>query len=279
MIVTSEAEQEIVDAMKTLNFTLSDARAYISLLKEHPATGYELAARSGVPRSAVYTVLRRLVGLGLINEIQQNPARFMPLPPDRLFELLESRFSRNLDSLKTAMSKLERPTADATTWTLIGYGGLLEQAETLIRNARRSIHASVWRREVLALRPVLERAVARGVDVVLFSFNTPPENVGEVLSYDIDEAELEAHWQHKLILICDHEKLLVGEAEPTEHNRSVVTDEPTLVEMAVSNLVLDVTLFGARKHRDVTSVVSRLTELLAPVDDLLLNRPERSAAR
>jgi len=126
---------------------------------------------------------------------------------------------------------------------------------------------------------VLERAVARGVDVVLFSFNTPPENVGEVLSYDIDEAELEAHWQHKLILICDHEKLLVGEAEPTEHNRSVVTDEPTLVEMAVSNLVLDVTLFGARKHRDVTSVVSRLTELLAPVDDLLLNRPERSAAR
>jgi len=270
VIVTSEAEQEIVDAMKALNFTLSDARAYIALLKEHPATGYELAARSGVPRSAIYTVLRRLVGLGLINEIQQNPARFLPLPPERLFELLESRFTRSLDSLKTAMSKLERPTTDATTWTLIGYSGLLEQAETLIRNAKRSIHISVWRREVLALQPVLERAAARGVDVVVFSFTAVPEGIGEVLSYDIEETELEQHWQHKLILICDHEKLLVGEAEPTEHNRSVVTDEPTLVEMAVSNLVLDITLFGERKHRDVSAIVSRLTELLAPVDDLLL---------
>mgnify|MGYP000393897135 CR=1 FL=1 len=37
-----------VEAMKALNFTLSDARAYVALLKEHPATGYELAARSGV---------------------------------------------------------------------------------------------------------------------------------------------------------------------------------------------------------------------------------------
>ena len=279
MIVASEAEQEIVEAMKTLNFTLSDARAYIALLKEHPATGYELAARSGVPRSAIYTVLRRLVGLGLINEIQQNPARFMPLPPDRLFELLESRFTRSLDSLKGAMAKLERPAADATTWTLIGYGGLLEQAETLIRNARRSVHVSVWRREVLALEPVLERAVARGIDVVVFSFNPVPDGVGEVLSYQINESELEGHWQHKLILICDHEKLLVGEAEPTEHNRSVVTDEPTLVEMAVSNLVLDVTLFGERTHRDVSAAVGRLTELLAPVDDLLLYASQRTAAQ
>jgi len=278
VVVTSEAEQEIVEAMKALNFTLSDARAYVALLKEHPATGYELAARSGVPRSAIYTVLRRLVGLGLINEIQQNPARFMPLPPDRLFELLESRFSRNLDSLKSALSKLERPETDATTWTLIGYGALLEQAETLIRNAERSVHASLWRREVLALQPALERAVQRGVDVVLFSFNAVPEGVGEVLSYGIDEAELEVHWQHKALIICDHAQLLVGGAEPTEHNRSVVTDEPTLVEMAVSNLVLDVTLFGQRNHRDITEPVSRLTELLAPVDDLLVSASQRSAA-
>lgn len=276
MVVISEAEQEIIEAMKALNFTLSDARAYVALLKEHPATGYELAARSGVPRSAIYTVLKRLVALGLINEIQQNPARFMPLPPDRLFELLESRFTRNLDGLRGSLAKLERPAADATTWTLIGYAAMLEQAETLIRNAQRSVHASIWLREVLALRPVLERAVERGVDVVLFSFNPLPEGVGEVLSYGIDAAELEGHWQHKIILICDHEQLLVGESEPTERNRSVATDEPTLVEMAVSNLVLDVTLFGERQHRDVSGPVTRMTVLLAPVEELLVAAAERS---
>ncbi len=269
MDVTFEAEQQVVEAMKALNFTLSDARAYVALLKEHPATGYELAARSGVPRSAIYTVLRRLVGLGLINEIQQRPAKFVPLPPDKLLELLQTRFNRNLQGLESAMEKLATPAADTSTWTLLGYARMLDQAETLIRNAERSVHLSLWRREVLALKPALERAVKRGLDVVVFSFNPVPDGLGETLSYAIDETELEGHWQHKVVLIADHRRLLVGEAEPHEHNRSVVTDEPTLVEMAVSNLVLDITLFGERMHRDVSPIVSHLTELLAPVDDLL----------
>ncbi len=269
MDVTSEAEQQVVEAMKALNFTLSDARAYVALLKEHPATGYELAARSGVPRSAIYTVLRRLVGMGLINEIQQRPAKFVPLPPDKLFELLRTRFDRNLQGLQSAMDKLDAPAADVSTWTLLGYARMLDQAQTLIRNAERSVHLSLWLREVLALKPAIERAVKRGLDVVVFSFNPIPEGLGETLSYGIDEDQLEDHWQHKVVLIADHKRLLLGEAEPHEHNRSVVTDEPTLVEMAVSNLVLDITLFGERMRRDVGVIVSHLTELLAPVDELL----------
>lgn len=264
-----EAEQRIIDAMQALNFTVSDARAYVALLKEHPATGYELAARSGVPRSAIYTVLRRLQSMGLINEIQQKPAKFVPLAPERLYDLLESRFNRNLESLKTSLERLEAPSYDAPTWSLTGYAAMLDQAEALIRNATRSVHASLWRREVLALDGAFKAAIRRGVDVVIFSFNQLPEDPGRVFCYGIDEAELQEHWQHKIILITDHKQLLVGGAEQVEDNRSVVTEETTLIEMAVNNLVLDITLFGQRMESDVSSVVTRLTQHMAPVEDLV----------
>ncbi|CAN0598434.1 unnamed protein product, partial [Laminaria digitata] len=47
MVSSSQLEGRIVDAMKQLGFNASDARVYIALLKIHPATGYELATKSG----------------------------------------------------------------------------------------------------------------------------------------------------------------------------------------------------------------------------------------
>ena len=71
--------------MKSLGFTATDAKAYLALVKNSPATGYELATRSGVPRSAIYGVLKRLEALGLVNPIQDKPVRYVPLAPERLY--------------------------------------------------------------------------------------------------------------------------------------------------------------------------------------------------
>lgn len=266
---SSQLEGRIVDAMKQLGFNASDARVYIALLKAQPATGYELATKSGVPRSAIYNVLHRLQSMGLINEVQKKPAKFIPLSPDRLFQLLESRFKQSLEALRTELENFSEPVEEAAIWSIRGYPATLEQAQTLIREAKESVYASVWKREALVLEKPLVEAQARGVKVCLFSFNALPAHLGRLCCYGLDEADLEQHWSHKIILIADHQRLLVGGAGKTEDNRSVVTEETTLVEMATNNLILDITLLGQRQNEDVSDVVSGLTARLAPLDNLL----------
>ena len=277
-MLSSQLEGRIVDAMKQLGFNASDARVYIALLKIHPATGYELATKSGVPRSAIYNVLHRLEGMGLINSVQKKPAKFIPLSPERLFQLLESRFKQNLEALRGELENFARPAEEAVMWTIRGYPAMLEQAQTLIREAEESVYASLWRREAMALEKPLIEARERGVRVSLFSFNALPTDLGRVCCYGIEEGELEAHWSHKIILIADHTRLLVGGADKTEDNRSVVTEEPTLVEMATNNLILDITLLGQRNHEEVSDVVRGLTERMAPVDHLLKRRIKAQSA-
>jgi sugar-specific transcriptional regulator TrmB len=265
----SEVEERVVASMKQLGFTATDAKTYIALLRGHPATGYELAARSSVPRSAIYGVLRRLQSLGLVNAIEDKPARYVPLPPERLHGLLESRFTRNLETFKTALDQVVGPTAEVATWTVVGYKALLEQVERLVGNAQERVCLSLWRREAEQLARAFGEAVDRGVDVVLFSFNPLPDLPGTVFSYGIDAARLEAWWDHKLILVADDGVVLVGDARPTEENRAVVSEEPALVEMAVANLVLDLTLFAQRTGVDTAEAITHLTRHLAPVDDLI----------
>jgi len=264
----AETEGRIVDALTQLNFTATDARAYIALLKGAPATGYEISARSGLPRSAIYTVLRKLESSGLINAIGQEPARYVPLPPERLLELLESRFQRNLTSLKDSLKGLRGAAAEAPTWTLHGYPAMLEQAEHLIETAKTTLFGSLWGRETQALSAHLRKASKRGLDVILFSFTPLPDGVGKVYSYSIPEEKLEPYWDHKIVLVADHQRALIGGAEQNEHTQAVITEVPALIEVATSNLVLDLTLFGQRHHLDMAGVIAKLIRTFAPIDQL-----------
>lgn len=262
-------EERIIQTMRQLGFTANEGKAYIALLKKHPATGYEVSARSGIPRSAVYNVLRRLENLGLVNSVQAKPARYVPLEPERLSDLLAVRFSSTMDDLKSAMKNLAGRMAPATTWTVQGYAAMIERARQVIEGARRSVYASIWGREAKQLEEPLKQALANGVEILLFSFTPLPEGVGRCYSYGITEEELGSYWSHKIILIGDHKEALIGGAELKPENRAVVTNESSLIEMAIANLVLDVTLFGERTGAEVHEMVTSLSLHMAPIDQLI----------
>ena len=142
MSLGDQAEDRVVAVMKRFGYTGTDARTYIAVLRHHPATGYELAARGGVPRSAIYGVLKRLEQAGLVNAVRGKPARYIPLAPERLIEHLESRFSRDIKDFRDAVTQVSGPDTTTLTWTVSGYEAQLAEAERLIDNAeiRSSVH-------------------------------------------------------------------------------------------------------------------------------------------
>ncbi len=261
-------EERIQELLKELGFTTNESRAYLALLRASPATGYEVAASSDVPRSAIYTVLRGLETRGLVNLLPGQPARYVPLDARRFVELQRGRQARALDELQVGLARVAAAPADAPTWTLRGYDPVLDQARALVDGASSTVHASLWQREADALAEPLRRAAARGVRVLLFSFTRLPA-VGTGLSYGIDESELEQYWTHGLILLADGARALIGGAERGEANRAVVTEDEALLGVARSNLVLDITLYGQRTGRDVSGYVLGLANHLAPVEELL----------
>lgn len=278
MSLGDQAEDRVVAVMKRFGYTGTDARTYIAVLRHHPATGYELAARGGVPRSAIYGVLKRLEQAGLVNAVRGKPARYIPLEPSRLIEHLETRFSRDINDFRDAVTQVSGPDTTTQTWTVSGYEAQLAEAERLIDNAQTSLVCSLWRKEAVQLQPAMERALARGVDITVFSFTRLPEHLGTVLSYGLEEEDLALHWSRRVVLVADRSHLLVGEADGRQLDRAVVSEEMVLVDMAIANLVLDITLFGQREGIDLSATVASLTQRLAPIDQLLSGRGEESGA-
>ena len=108
--------------------------------------------------------------------------------------------------------------------------------------------------------------------MIAFSFTTLPPLKAQCLSYGLREEDLAPHWDHKLVLISDQTRGLIGTVADSEDARAVETDEAAVLDMAINNLVLDVTLFGERVGEDTSQVVSALANRFAPIDELLNSR-------
>lgn len=267
------AEPDVVPALVALGFSLNESRAYAALLQESPATGYEVGVRAQIPRSAVYGVLRRLVKSGAARSIAGTPERFAPAPADELLALLRKRFDASTEQLEEAIRSLDTSPQAPDAFSVRGYQRVLEEAERLIRGAQHRLVISGWPREIEQLSGELKRAAKRRVYIVVFSHAELPPLPGEVFSYGLEEKGLEEFWKHRLVVIADDHKSLIGATEMSDSDTGVASETTAIAEIATSQVALDITLLSQRQNRDIEGVMAKmLGQRVGRLDTLLSKR-------
>lgn len=267
------AEPDVVPALVALGFSLNESRAYAALLQESPATGYEVGVRAQIPRSAVYGVLRRLVKAGAARSIAGTPERFAPAPADELLVMLRKRFDASTEQLEEAIRLLDTSPAAPDAFSVRGYQRVLEEAERLIRGAQQRLVISGWPREIEQLSGELKRAAKRRVYIVVFSHADLPALPGEVFSYGLEEKGLEDFWKHRLTVVADDKKSLIGATEMNDADAGVVSETNAIAEIATSQIALDITLLSQRTNRDIEGVMAKmLGQRVGRLDTLLSKR-------
>lgn len=274
------AEPDVVPALVALGFSLNESRAYAALLQESPATGYEVGVRAQIPRSAVYGVLRRLVKAGAARSIAGTPERFAPAPAEDLLVLLRKRFDASVEQLEEAIRRLDvtPPTPDA--FSVRGYQRIIEEAERLVRGAQQRVVISGWPREIEQLAGELKRAAKRKVYIVIFSHAELPPLPGEIFSYGLEEKALEEFWKHRLVVVADDKRSLIGATEATDADTAVISETSAIAEIATSQIALDITLLSQRTGRDVEGVMAKmLGPRVGRLDTLLSKKDGDPSAR
>ena len=264
-------QSDVVDALVALGFNLNEGRAYSSLVRLGPSTGYEVSQRSGVPRSAVYAVLRRLVDLGAARSLSGNPERFMATPSDALLELLRTRFDSSGKALRQAIERMDVSPSVPDAFSVKGYDRVMEEAARLVTSAQHTLVVSGWRRELELLESEISAAAARDAYVVLFSHAALPDTLaGTHFSYSLPQERLAEFWEHRLVLVADDSRTLIGATEQRESDTAVLSETPAIAEFAVGQVALDITLLAQRYHHDVSEVMAKiLGDRVGRLDQLL----------
>ncbi len=268
-------EADLIAALTEHGFSLNESRAYTALLQSGPSTGYEVGQKAQIPRSAVYGALRRLVSAGAARSIAGSPERFVAAPAETLLTLLRDRFDASVRKLDDAVRSLdtEPPVPDA--FSVHGYDRVLEEAKQLVVNAEEQVVLSGWARELAALAPSLEEAARKRVAVFVFSHAAIPEGVvGTHFSYGFSERDLEDFWKHRLVIVADDHRTLIGATEGDDNDNAVISETAAIAEIATSQIALDLTLLAQRTQNNTDALMAQiLGDRVGRLDELLAKDP------
>lgn len=245
-----------------LGMTRNEAVAYLTLVEDDTAeglTGYEVAARSGIPRSAVYGVLRKLEDSSAAFVYGDKPVRYVATDPAQLIDHVRRNTASQLDRLSEGLASLPKRAHPEPVWILRRYDEVIERIRRMIRGAEHAIYLSVWPRELELLRADLEAVGDSPLHRVLHS-PTGPVEAPPGFSCWVDELapsdDAKASWSHKALVVVDRREALIGGTEPETDNHAVWTTNPSLVDVATNHIVLDITLMSRRSGRDCVDDVA-----------------------
>ena len=245
--------------LQKIGFTEYESKVYISLLKESPATGYQISKESGVPRSMVYEVLGRLHSRGAVLETLEGRATYYrPLPPEILLDQHQANLAQLIRDLRPALTQIYESTSDDRVWSLTDADAIYAFSEQMISKATREVYLVLDDHSLAVLTPALENLAAREIEINLLLTGTNSISFGNVIHHPPLESELQGLTETLLVLIDDVE-LLVGRV--SQDSMATITSNAHLLLIARQFVWME--FFTQRIY---TQLGPELLDRLAPED-------------
>jgi sugar-specific transcriptional regulator TrmB len=219
--------QHLRSDLMELGFTEYEARVYLALLMQSPATGYQISKAAGVPRSMVYEALGRLDGRGAVLSTQSaRSTLYRPLPPEVLLERYEREHSQLIRSLRAGLAQVEGPAAGERLWRIRGQAPVRTYMRRIVEASREELFLVLPDSELEVLRPAVLAAAGRGVSVRALLTGVGSLDVGEVARHPSLESELQ-QLTHIALVAADRAQALI--ADISGEVFATVTEDDNLV--------------------------------------------------
>jgi sugar-specific transcriptional regulator TrmB len=215
---------DLLDDLSAIGFTEYEAKVYLALLKDHPATGYQLSKQAGIPRSMVYEALGRLDVRGAVLKTEEAKATlYRPMPPEALLGRLADDLQRRIDTLLPGLQTLYTTRDEGHLWTFTGENPVLSYAQDMIANAQNEAMLVLTDSNLDRLHDVIVKANARGISIGALLTGEGHLDVGEVSRHPPRESQL-----HKLadslVVVVDEQEVLIASSHPTSYSATVTTN-------------------------------------------------------
>lgn len=210
--------QTLITKLSGVGLSEYEAKAYIALIKDHPATAYEVSKSSGIPTSKIYEVLGRLLEKKFIHPANQEgngkTRRYLPVSADEVLEQYRDSTQKLVESLKQDFGTLGQSPEPGYAWSILDDESLILKAQRMIQEARSVILLSIWPHEFEKLEAALREAEGRGVRIAVIHFGLPMQWVGQIFQHPFEDASGETPRKRGLVLVSDSQQVLMGHIRP-----------------------------------------------------------------
>ncbi len=154
-----------MESLVELGFTRLEAMAYIYLLKNSPATGYQVAKSIDKPNSNTYQALEALALRGVLVAGKGKRRLFRAVPYLEVLDQLEASFKERRAAAARELASIPPAKSDFQVYTLQTVAQSLERCRAMLSGAQKKVLIDVFPGIMPHIRDDLITTAARGVAV------------------------------------------------------------------------------------------------------------------
>ncbi len=206
----SHNSEETIATLEKLGFTQYEAKVYLSLLSEHPASAYTISQKSSVPHSRVYDITRRLIKSGFVVLANVNPDRYSPLAPKDFIQKLTRDHVSMIGDLETSLKDVNFSSDFDPVWNIFQLDKALNKAKEIIKEAESKIYVGIWDNELILLKSELIAAKERGVNITFLIYGEEKLDCGTCFYHDVENLSNILSQARSIDIIADSSVCISG---------------------------------------------------------------------
>jgi sugar-specific transcriptional regulator TrmB len=161
---------ERTKVLTELGLSEFEAAVYVFLAREPNATGYKIARAIRKPVANTYKVLQALESKGAVLVDEGESRQYRAVPPEEFLARLEREFLTRRREATAALAGLGGPVRDDRVYVLRSAQQVIERASLMLRAAVKVAFLDAFPAPMAALKAEVAKAAARGVDVVVHTY-------------------------------------------------------------------------------------------------------------
>lgn len=173
---------DLVEKLKEIGFNTYEAKVYIALLKNHPATGYEVAKLANIPQSRTYDTLKVLEEKNVVATTNTKPVLYTPIKPKQLLSSYQKKMTSTLNYLDKHLPEVKEDYNEPII-TISGKQNIQNKISEVIRNAQREIYIEIWHQDFKIFEKDLLDAYNRNVEIRIVGYDNFQSRFGLVFEH------------------------------------------------------------------------------------------------
>ena len=175
-------DEKIIESLRLFGLTRYEALAYYNLNSMVEAKAIEISEKSEIPRTKIYSVLRRLDEKGFIETAKGHPNIYRSISPSLIFKEEKNKLINQLNAAEMELTynhENQIAKTQAPMWLIRGEEKIINKEIEIIKKAQKTINMRIgflYKNELEPLKNALNNEVRNNIEVNILVSNDLYEN-------------------------------------------------------------------------------------------------------
>ena len=212
--------EDLIEKLKDIGLSGNEAKVYITLVKKHPLTGYEISKMANIQQARAYDALKSLETKQIVLPSNTKPISYTPIKPKELTKRYKRKLTSTIDFLEKKLPNIKDNTIEPII-PISGSSNAHNKIIELIQSAKKELFLLISSSDHKFFEQALLDAYNRGVEIKISGYDNFGNTFGQIFPQSPMSVLDNKSNTKTILLVIDNKEGIYGALKPNPNSGDI----------------------------------------------------------